>query len=51
MFKLNRKDLIYLPLGIVLLIQLFDKNDSLVIVQYVLLGVMVIALIAKFASK
>ena len=35
MFKLHRKDLIYLPLGIVLLIQLLDKNDSLVIVQYV----------------
>lgn len=51
MKKTKKGYLIYLPLGIVLLIQFFDKNDSLVIVQYVLLGVMVIALIAKFASK
>lgn len=48
---MKKKKLIYIPLIIILLIQIFDKNDKLLILQYILLAITFIALVWKLALK
>jgi hypothetical protein len=43
--------LIYIPLILVLGIQYFDKNDTFLFVQYLLLALMIILVIIKFMKK
>ncbi|SDG94995.1 hypothetical protein SAMN04488027_11220 [Psychroflexus sediminis] len=45
------KYLFYTLLAIILLIQVFDKNDEFLILQYLLLAIIVIALILKLIKK
>lgn len=46
-----KKYLIYIPLVIILIIQFFDKNDDLILLQYVFLVIMVIAVVLKLAKR
>ena len=44
---MKKKHLIYLPLILIFIIQIWDKNDKFLTVQYLLLGIMILALIWK----
>ncbi|WP_452600999.1 hypothetical protein [Pontimicrobium sp. MEBiC06410] len=46
-----KKYLIYIPLALILIIQFYDKNGDYRILQYILLGLMIIAFIAKVFIK
>lgn len=46
-----KKYLIYIPLALILIIQFYDENGDYRIFQYILLGLMVIALIVKIFIK
>jgi hypothetical protein len=48
---MKKKYLIYVPLIIVLLIQIFDKNDKLILLQYLMLATVIIAVIIKLMLK
>ncbi len=48
---MKRKYLIYIPLIVILLIQVFDKNDHFLWLQYVLLAIAILALILKLVLK
>ncbi|RKE97949.1 hypothetical protein BXY80_0014 [Ichthyenterobacterium magnum] len=48
---MKKKYLIYIPLILILIIQIFDKNDDFVIIQYILLASMIIALLIKLFNR
>jgi len=48
---MKKNNLIFIPLILILIIQFFDKNDDFLILQYVLLGIMIVSLILKFIKK
>lgn len=48
---MQRKNLIYIPLFLILMIQFLDKEDHYLYVQYMLLGVMIILLVFLLKKK
>ncbi len=48
---MNKKYLVYVPLLLILLIQIFDNNDQFLTLQYLLLGLLIIVLILKLVKK
>lgn len=48
---MNKKDLIYIPLVLLFIVQILDKNEDYLIVQYVLLIGLIIALFVKFVKS
>ncbi len=43
--------LIYLPLILIFIIQIWDENDKFLVVQYLMLGIMLVALIFKLIKQ
>jgi hypothetical protein len=48
MQKLKKSYLIYIPLLCIFVIQIFDTKDQLLVLQYILLGIMCLALLVKW---
>ncbi len=48
---MKKSDLIYIPVILYFLIQSFDKDDDYLIVQYLLVGIVIIALIVTLIKR
>jgi len=48
---MKKKHLIFVPLALILFIQILDKKNNFVLIQYLLLATMIIATIIKFLQK
>lgn len=48
---MRKKNLIYIPLVLILIIQFFDKKDQYTWAQYLLLSIMILALVINLLSK